>query len=156
MSFYERAVEAIRGSGGRMTTQRAMLLEVLQQVDDIDAETLHRLASVRDSSLSLPTVYRTLHVLEAADVITAQYVSDDHERRIYRPRHPHNTHTHATAFHFTCRRCGSVVTFTTDTIRALKSEIAAQLGVEVQSLCMCAGGLCADCRAVTEETSREA
>lgn len=146
MTFQERAFAAIRASGGRITSQRELLLDLLAHLEtDIDAEQLHRLASTHDPNISLPTVYRTLHTLEAAHIVTSQYVSSDHERKVYR------VHSHDDAFHFTCRRCGRVLAFQSDLVDQLKADLTAQFGAEVLTLCMCAGGLCANCREYEEE-----
>ena len=62
MTFQERAREAIRANGGRITPQRDLLLDVLAASQhDIDADQLHQLASDHDPNLSLPTVYRILN-----------------------------------------------------------------------------------------------
>ena len=141
MTFQEQAKEAIRASGGRITTQRELLLHLLDTLDsDVDAETLHQLASQSDPNISLPTVYRTLHTLENARVIASQYISSDHERKVYRVMQD------TQRFHFTCSRCGQVTVFQSDLISRLISELNSQLDAEVMNLCMCAGGLCSDCR----------
>lgn len=146
MSFQERAIKAIQASGGRLTTQRQILLDLLAEAhDEIDAESLYQLATARDAAISLPTVYRTLHTLEAAHLITPLYVSQDHERKVYR------LHDDEQRLHFTCRGCGRVISFQTHLVEQLKEELVHQLGAEVANFCMCAGGLCADCR--TKEPS---
>lgn len=141
MTFQQQAKEAIRTGGGRVTPQRELLLDLLATLDhDVDAEYLYRLASTHDPNLSLPTVYRTLHTLEAAQVITSHYVSSDHERRLYRISDT------AEVFHFTCRRCGRVSRLQTGLIEQLRTELRTQLGAEVSGLCLCASGLCAACQ----------
>lgn len=141
MNFQEQATEAIRASGGRMTSQRELLLDLLADTNTgIDAETLHQFASEQDPSISLPTVYRTLRTLEDAQVIASSYVSRDHDRKVYRVSGEQHS------YHFTCRRCGRVTPFESDIINLLKDELAVQLGVKVQSMCLCASGLCADCQ----------
>lgn len=148
MSFQERAIQAIQASGGRMTHQRLILLDILADAhDDIDAEHLHQRAITQDPSISLPTVYRTLHTLEDARLITPMYVSQDHERKLYR------VNGDAMRFHFTCRECGKVIPFQTALTQPIQDELMQRLGAEVTSFCMCVGGLCADCR---EQEAREA
>jgi Fe2+ or Zn2+ uptake regulation protein len=142
MTFQEQAKDAIRASGGRMTSQRQVLLDLLVAVrDGITAEDLFRLAVDRDPNMSLPTVYRTLHTLEAAHVVSSHYLSSEHERKLYRISDGQET-----TFHFTCRGCGQVIPFHSEVIDHLKRELSARLGAEVMTLCMCAGGLCAACR----------
>jgi len=141
MEFQKEALEAIRATGGRITSQRELLLDVLAAAEgDIDAETLHQRASEQDPTISLPTVYRTLKTLEDAQVITSRYVSTDHDRKLYRVQGDHNH------YHFTCRRCGRVTQFQSDYIKQLKAELTSQLGIHLQSLCVCASGLCHACQ----------
>lgn len=129
-----------------MTPQRQLLLDLLAGQDDLDAGQLHQLASARDPQLSLPTVYRTLHTLEAAGVIVSRYLSSDHERRVYRVQQT----TPEPRLHFTCQACGRVTPVRSDRVSALieqlKTEISTGLDAEVASLCLCAGGVCTHCR----------
>ncbi|MFW5708830.1 MAG: Fur family transcriptional regulator [Chloroflexota bacterium] len=141
MSFQEKAVEAIRASGGRITAQRQIVLDLLAGAnEDIDAEHLHNLAIQHDPGISLPTIYRTLRVLETAKLISPRYVSTDHDRKMYRVT------DETIAAHFTCRNCGSVIAFRSDLIGSLKQEMMSALNVDIATLCICAGGLCEDCQ----------
>lgn len=141
MTFQQRARDAIQASGGRITSQRELLLDLLASTsEDIDAERLHQLASASDPTISLPTIYRTLHTLEAAQVIASHYVSSDHDRKVYRVSDEEDT------YHFTCRECGRVAAVQSTLIGQLKQELTTKLGADVLNLCICAGGLCADCR----------
>lgn len=142
MSFQQQAKQALRASGGRITSQRELLLDLLAAVeDDIDAEHLFQLAGKHDPTISLPTIYRTLNALEAAHLIISRYVSSDHQRKMYRIRANDDD-----VFHYTCRRCGRVIPFQSTLVEQLKCELSTQLGAEISTFCMCAGGLCADCR----------
>jgi len=146
ITFQDRAKDAIRASGGRVTPQRELLLDLLADTDnDLDAETLHQRAATEDPLISLPTVYRTLHTLETAGLITSHFTSSDHERKRYR------VDAKTSHFHFTCASCGKVTSFQSAMIDTLIDDLSQQLGAEIQSLCMCAGGLCAACR---EENDR--
>lgn len=141
MTFQQRAIDVIQANGGRITEQRQLLLDLLATAEhDVNAENLYQQAVERDPGISLPTVYRTLHTLEAAHLITSRYISTDHEHKVYRIAGDND------AFRFTCRRCGSVTTFQSDLIRQLKEALVTELGAEVATFCMCAGGLCAACR----------
>ncbi len=146
MTFQQEAKDALRAAGGRITSQRELLLDLLADSDgDIDAEQLFRLASGHDATISLPTIYRTLNTLESAKLVRSHYVSSDHERKAYRI----SSHGGGT-FHFTCRQCGQITPFPADVVERIKLEIGTQSGAEIKTLCMCAGGLCANCR---EETT---
>jgi Fur family ferric uptake transcriptional regulator len=144
MTFLERASAAIRAAGGRMTDQRQTIIALLADAPErIDAATLYRLARARDPRINLATVYRTLEALEAAQVIRAQFVSPDHERRYFtRVRE---------AYHFTCRRCRRVIPFESALIDRLLRELAAEYDVQPFSACICVEGLCPDCREAAQE-----
>ena len=61
MSFSEKAADAIRQSGGRMTAQRQQIIDLLENASQrLDAEALYDQARRNDPSISLATVYRTL------------------------------------------------------------------------------------------------
>lgn len=141
MTFQESAKDAIRASGGRITSQREILLDLLAGLDgDIDAEQLHQQAVQHDPNISVPTVYRTLHTLEEAELLQSRYISNDHDRKAY------FIEDSVDVFHFTCRNCGKRITFASKLLDQLKQDIRGQLAVDLQTLCMCASGLCADCR----------
>jgi len=142
MSFQEQAKDAIRASGGRITNQREILLDLLAGIEaDIDADALHQRASAIDPNISVPTVYRTLHTLEEAQVIASRYASQDHERKLYH----RNENGQTSHFSFTCRRCGRRTSYQTDLIQQLKQEVETRFTAEVSTICMCASGLCAEC-----------
>lgn len=140
MTFQKQAWQAIHAAGGRITDQTQLLLSLLAEADDyLDVEQLHQLAMLQDPSISLPTVYRTLHRLESAKLITPRYLSSEHERKYYRI-------AAGEPLHFTCHRCHRVIPFHSQLIQQLRYELAAQLDVDVFSLCLCANGLCETCR----------
>lgn len=143
MTFQQKAKEAIRASGGRITNQREIILDLLAHAQDaLDADSLYHSAIEFDPNISLPTIYRTLNTLESAQIIRSQYTSSDHDRKTYTV----NNDNEAYAFHFTCRKCGQVTTFHSSLVAQLKNELSASLHAEIATLCMCAGGLCADCQ----------
>lgn len=144
MSFLEKASQAIRDSGGRMTTQRQIILELLDSTDEhLDAEGLYQLAHTRDASISLATVYRTLNALEAAGVVQQRYQSREHGRKVVEPVHAEEE------YHFTCRICRRVIAFQSELIQALKQQLEIEFNVQVFNACVCVDGLCPDCRALS-------
>ena len=60
-----QVTQTLRAQGGRMTAQRRLILDLLQESDSHPtAEELYALARQSDPSLNLSTVYRTLNWLE--------------------------------------------------------------------------------------------
>jgi Fe2+ or Zn2+ uptake regulation protein len=145
MSFVEEASDAIRAAGGRLTTQRRLILDLLERTEGhLDAERLYLLAHHEDAMVSLATIYRTLNVLRDANLIDQRYFSSRHDKTYYEPA---NTSEH---YHFTCRNCGSVIEFDTPLVVILKQDIEKQLNVSLSHSCMCFEGLCADCGEMQE------
>lgn len=141
MSFLEEASKVIRESGGRMTSQREIIIQLLEETTQhLDAEGLYHLAFTQDNSISLATVYRTLNALEDAGLIQPRYLSHDHERKYYEPVEEQEH------YHFTCQKCHRVIEFRSELIDALKTKLETQLGIEVAHACVCFDGLCPDCR----------
>ena len=139
--FSEKASAAIRDAGGRMTEQRRLIIDVLENSHgQLDVEALYDLAHQTDPSLSIATVYRTLSILEAANLVQGHYHSRYHERRYYERL------SSAQEYHFTCRACRKVIPFHADLVLELEQRLAAQLGVVVLGACICLDGLCPDCR----------
>jgi Fe2+ or Zn2+ uptake regulation protein len=138
MGFVERAEEAINKSGGRMTTQRRVILEALaEENEQVDAEELH--AHLPDESISLATVYRTLNTLEETGLIQARYASQQHTRKLYQVMSPHES------YNFTCTQCGEVLPFKADLLGALRVQLEEQLGAQIDGGCICLSGLCPKC-----------
>jgi Fur family transcriptional regulator, ferric uptake regulator len=144
MSFLERASEAIRTTGGRMTEQRQIVIKLLAAANGhIDAETLHQRSLERDPQINLATIYRTLDLLEAARLIRAHYVSPDHSRKYFT--------LGVEPYHFTCRRCHRVIPFASDLVELLKERLQKELHVQTFNACVCLEGLCAECQAQQDE-----
>ncbi len=95
------ARRAINATGRRMTPQRALLLEIIQQSDDhLDAEEIHRRARDRGERISLSTVYRTLGLLKELRLVDELHLWDEH--------HHYESRTNQEHFHLLCRGCGAL------------------------------------------------
>ena len=143
MTFLEKASEAIRESGGRMTNQRQIIVELLADSnEDLDADGLYQCAHQRDASISLATVYRTLNTLEAAGLVRQHYNSREHERKVYQLVEAD------TGYHFTCRNCRRVIHFQSPLVQEIQQILEAEFGVQVSNACVCMDGLCPECQAL--------
>jgi Fur family ferric uptake transcriptional regulator len=141
MSFVEEASAAIRESGGRFTSQRRLIAELLEDANEhLDAESLYHMAYERDTSVSLATVYRTLSMLKDAGLIEQRYFARDHGREYYEPV---TAHEH---YHFTCRNCHQIVEFESDLVDQIRQVLEGTVGVSVKHACVCFEGLCEDCK----------
>ncbi len=146
MSPQSQLRDTLRGSGRRLTDQRRLLLELLQEHGGhLDAHELYRLAQERDPRLNLSTVYRTLSLLRDLGLVDEQHLGEDH--------HHYELKAPATHYHLVCRNCGSVVEFTSPLIEQLKEAVGRELGYTIADAQVDLVGTCANCRAAVQPPS---
>lgn len=115
----QRCIEA----GLKMTEQRRLVLRVLSESDDHPSvETVFKRARESDSSVSMATVYRTLHILSEMDLVQRHDFNDSFARFELNLEHHHHMIDLAT---------GEVVEFQNEELELLKLRIADELGYEL-------------------------
>ena len=121
-----RIEQLCRDKGLKMTDQRRVIAEVLSVADDHpDAEEVHRRASAIDDRISLATVYRTVRLLEEADILERHDFGDGRAR--YETATDGDGHHH----HIINVRTGEVTEFEDERLEQLKQRIAADLGFKI-------------------------
>jgi Fur family transcriptional regulator, ferric uptake regulator len=107
--------------GMRMTEQRRVIAQVIEQADDHpDVEELYRRASTIDARISLSTVYRTLNLFEESGLVTKHDFKDGRARFEPIPDEHHD--------HLIDIRSGKVIEFRNEEIEAIQEVIAKRLG----------------------------
>ena len=135
-----RTVAALRATGHRITPQRQIVLEVVENsAQHLDTEAVYRRAQEKDPSISLATVYRTLAVLKDEGLIEQRYVARNHAREHYEPV---GAPEH---YHFTCLGCHQVIEFQSPHVNQMRAELEADLGLHVSQACLCLEGYCQTC-----------
>jgi Fe2+ or Zn2+ uptake regulation protein len=132
-----RLVARLRERGQRVTAQRLILHRTLHDIGrHATAEEIQRAASQRLPSVSLPTVYSTLELLEELGL--ARRVDAGAGPTLYDPRAERHGH-------FACRRCGRVSDLDADveTEPALAAARAAGLAPDGAEVVVT--GLCRSC-----------
>lgn len=110
--------------GLKMTGQRRVVLQVLSEAEDhLDVEEVHRCAVRIDPRISIATVYRTMRLLEDADVVDKVDFGDG-RARYEEKRGVHHDHLIDT-------RNGQVIEFTNPELEAMKERIARDLGYRI-------------------------
>jgi Fur family transcriptional regulator, ferric uptake regulator len=139
-TFQERARQALRTEGHRMTQQRDVLLDVIEHAGEhLDADGLYRLARARDSRISLSTVYRTLALLKRHDLVDELHLSEEH--------HHYEAKTDEQHFHLLCTSCGKVKEFSGGAVDRLQEELLREHGFHVSAVQLDIAGTCAECAA---------
>jgi Fur family ferric uptake transcriptional regulator len=116
-----RIEQACIEKGLKMTGQRRLIARVLSEsADHPDVEELYRRAVRIDPRISLATVYRTVRVLEEADIV------ERHEFRDGRARYEEAAEDHHD--HLVDLDTGEVIEFRSDEIEELQRRVAERLG----------------------------
>ena len=120
-SLSQRLEEKCIEQGIRLTDHRRVILRVLANSQDHpDVEQVHDRVCQEDPSISMPTVYRTLKLLEEAGIL------EKHDFREGRARYEEALSDHHD--HLVDLRTGKVIEFQNDAIEKLQQEVARQLG----------------------------
>jgi Fe2+ or Zn2+ uptake regulation protein len=135
----ERLQHALRSAGRRLTSQRRLILQVLEKSNGhLDADTLYEQVKARDRSVSLATVYRTLAVLKEIGLVEEHRLGEDHGHYEVVRQESH--------YHFTCLHCGKVIEFDTALVAQIEQELCEQRDVRVTNTHLHVSGYCTQCR----------
>ncbi|OED47931.1 Fur family transcriptional regulator [Leisingera sp. S232] len=111
--------------GLRMTGQRRVIAQVLQDSDDHpDVEELYARASAMDAGISIATVYRTVKLFEEAGILERLEFGDGRARYEDAEREHHD--------HLIDMNTGEVIEFCDPDIEELQERIARKLGYELR------------------------
>ena len=141
-SLIEQATQKLHATGGRMTTQRRLILEVLDSCPDHPtAEEIYSRACESDETLHLSTVYRTLRWLEEEGLVSPRWFED--ERR--QERFDTVVDDGSDHYHFRCRVCNEIIEFAEPRIEEIKTAYEARFGGQVESATLTLYGVCSRC-----------
>ncbi len=140
MSLKDEFASALRAEGKRFTSQRAIILQVLEKSEGhLEAEEIYRRARELDPRISLSTVYRTLGVLKDMGLVRELHLDEEHHHYELAGREPH--------YHLICSNCGQVIEFTSDLVEKLLQELRQNYGFQVDAVHIDVIGLCHRCKA---------
>jgi Fur family ferric uptake transcriptional regulator len=149
-------IEGIQGSlkkkGIRLTRQRRILLELIDKSGrHLDAEQLYQLAKEKDPKLNRVTVYRTLKMLKAGQLV------DELDLMHYEgDQHYYETRMKQEHAHVVCLRCGKVEEFFGEPLQKLRRQIEAHFGFQILVARTEVGGYCSHCQALRAQEMQEA
>ncbi len=131
--------QALAQRGLRLTPQRMMILEAIEARDDhFSAEEIYEAVRRRYSHMNLSTVYRTLEVLEQAELVTQTDLGDGRVRYHWAEKSRHH--------HLICQGCGHVVDLEESLLAPLKETLHRDYGFAANIAHVTIFGRCARCR----------
>jgi Fe2+ or Zn2+ uptake regulation protein len=139
----------IRDQGGRMTLQRRLILETLEELGGHPtAEQIFELACQQDSSLNLSTVYRTLRWLEQEGLVSARRFDENDRQDRFDPALPVEHH------HFICSICKRVIEFDDPIFKAAASRFEYEHQAKVTSASVVFIGVCNACMVLSKQEGK--
>ena len=109
--------------GLRLTNQRELVISIIENSNDHpDVDELFKRAAKKDNSVSIATVYRTVKLLEDANLIEKLEFGDGRARYEESGKH----HEHLIDI-----ETGEVIEFIDEELEELKEQIAKKLGYEL-------------------------
>jgi Fur family ferric uptake transcriptional regulator len=137
-----RLASALAKSGIRLTRQRRVLLQVMDQAEKhLSADAILERAQRIDPRVHRVTVYRTLEMLKHRGLLDELDLLHIHGHRHYYESHGPRDHIHVA-----CLRCGKVREVESELYEQLKRQIQHDTGIEITVTRVEIGGYCEDCR----------
>jgi Fur family ferric uptake transcriptional regulator len=131
--------EQIRSSGRRLTRQRKLVLEILEESHEhLDADMIYDRARARDPNIGLATIYRSLGLLKEMGLVQEHRLGENHGHFETTQSTPHH--------HFTCLKCGRVVEFEAPQVMDAARTLCKSEGLQVTEVHLHLSGYCASCR----------
>jgi Fe2+ or Zn2+ uptake regulation protein len=138
-TLVDEAIECLAAKGGRMTAQRRLILETLDNLSGHPtAEELYEQLRPKAPDLNLSTVYRTLRWLEKEGLVGTRWFGPDRQDRF-------DLASPAEHHHFVCTSCQQVIEFNSRGIERLKKQFEKDYGAEVDFASVTLYGQCPDC-----------
>ncbi|MFC1901233.1 Fur family transcriptional regulator [Chloroflexota bacterium] len=131
--------ELLNTAGLRSTNQRALILDIIRQGDGhLDADEVFRRARIKQSRISLSTVYRTLQKLKQLGLVEELHFDETHHH--YEIKSPTEHH------HLVCQGCGRVIEFEYPLSRIVKRDVPEAKDFEITHSAIQITGYCTACQ----------
>jgi len=129
--------KALKASGMRATSQRALILEAIRR-GHLDADEIYRQVRRKRPRLSLSTVYRTLRMFKELGLVEELHFDETHHHYEMKSSSEHQ--------HLMCLDCGKIMEFEYPLSQKIKRNIAREKDFEVTGVEIQVTGYCSKCR----------
>lgn len=140
-NLVEEATGLLHVYGGRMTEQRRLILETLENLDSHpSAEELHLIVSEQDPKIHLSTIYRTLRWLEQEGLVGSRWFEEGRRQERFDPALPIEHH------HFLCTQCKKVIEFDDRMVGTIMDRFEKAFEAQIQETTIVLYGICSNCK----------
>jgi len=139
--------EQLRRVGLRATSQRLLVLELVNQHRHLNVDELTEAAAQAGESLDLSTAYRTLEALDEAGLLTHAHLGAGAPTYHVVDAVPH--------IHLVCRRCGSIGSISAQRVEPAIDAVSAATGFSADLRHLVLHGICATCTAEPKERDEQ-
>lgn len=137
----EEKCKALNSAGLRVTSQRALILEIIRQGQGhLDADEVYRQGREKQPRLSLSTVYRSLRLFKKLGLVEEVHFDNAH--------HYYETKSPSVHHHLVCLGCGKVIEFNYPLKRLVKRDVPEARDFEIIDTEVRMTGYCSKCRQV--------
>jgi len=145
-TLVQQVAMRLRDEGGRMTSQRRLILQALEELGGHPtAEEIFRHVSRQSPGINLSTVYRTLNWLEENGFIAPRWFEEERRRERFEPAVQMARSHHPTPFHFRCRSCNRILEFADTRMEEIVAQFERRSGAQVKDVELTLYGLCQTC-----------
>ncbi|MBN1370027.1 MAG: transcriptional repressor [Dehalococcoidaceae bacterium] len=141
MSYtYKDIISTLRRTGCKITPQRRQIIKVLQSsTSHLTPAEVFEKVNCNSSGTGMVTIYRTLEMLEKADLVCRFNLNNGHTG--YLIRRPHQHH-----HHLLCNRCGLVIDLEDCHLEKLVKQVGADTGFTITEHSFELTGICPGCQ----------
>lgn len=150
MPVYEQdpLINRLRARGIRVTPQRAMIVRAVETMPGhLTAEEVYTAVKAESPCVNLATVYRTLDLLKALDLITDADMGTGATH--------YSLRSHANHHHAICHICRMSVEFPNNLLDSLIEGLHLGYGFEAEANHLVVFGVCAACAACAGEGPKD-
>jgi len=131
----------LKQNGLKFTIQREVILETLYNSHEhLTPESLHRLIQAKhpDLKIGIATIYRTLSLLEDAEIVTSLSFGVQGKKYELGAKEHHD--------HMICIKCGNITEFVDEEIEKKQEKIAKAFNFKMTDHSMQIYGICEKCQ----------
>ncbi|MFC1910215.1 Fur family transcriptional regulator [Chloroflexota bacterium] len=145
MNTTEKYRSTLESTGSRVTSQRALILDIVRKSDKhLDADEIYNIARRHHPRLSLSTVYRNLRTLKKHGLIEELDFNETHHHYEKKPTIEHH--------HLVCLNCGKISEFHYPIIRSIRTRVPEAKDFEIVDSNIRLTGYCANCKKLLIDT----